>query len=537
LNICKNFCDGLDEDIRKGMEAKGVFPPDAIPTNTIALATLAALKREAEVVEKENARVTTLVQRAVSKGGTNRANSGRAQMLIAPASRSPRAPPARNRDGEWTDLFNYDQHTQEEQAAYPREYRGANQETAYKRQVTAYNRALAAALGQTDDMNDRVEGRREDEATQGRTGFALLSIAERAMRDASNTNSPLSCWGCGDPHLFSQCPLKNDPAVIARFRQKLETWKAEGGTPRTRLLSANQLKFSWENLGFESKQQALNLLTIMQSDTPMESRQSLLKQFKAKAMMTKTTTRQAHFQEEDEEDSDNDGTQKKAARRTETNRSGRKRSNTLTFICRPRKPVVSTVKGFVLKSSQKSKKKSQFRLTAQLPHIALNIGEGEEDDPAICLKGALDTCAGGTIGYRPYHDSIREHYPHLVKDYLDFKKEGIPFYEIGGIEEDGEGVQVSAEITYFTPYIVNGLFVDFVVGLSDETSANTIYGLPIQTQTKFVIDLEESTVHSAVLRESFPVTFEEPSRTDSIIPQDGLLRKVLMSRTSKHKEE
>jgi hypothetical protein len=33
------------------------------------------------------------------------------------------------------------------------------------------------------------------------------------------------------------------------------------------------------------------------------------------------------------------------------------------------------------------------------------------------------------------------------------------------------------------------------------------------------------------------VTFEEPSRTDSIIPQDGLLRKVLMSRTSKHKEE
>jgi hypothetical protein len=79
--------------------------------------------------------------------------------------------------------------------------------------------------------------------------------------------------------------------------------------------------------------------------------------------------------------------------------------------------------------------------------------------------------------------------------------------------------------------------MDFVVGLSNETSASTIYSLPLQTQTKFLIDLEESTVHSAVLRESFPMTFEEPSRNDSVIPQEGSLRKVLTSRWSKHKEE
>jgi hypothetical protein len=84
-------------------------------------------------------------------------------------------------------------------------------------------------------------------------------------------------------------------------------------------------------------------------------------------------------------------------------------------------------------------------------------------------------------------------------------------YQIGGIEEDGKGVEITAEITYFTPYIVNGLFINVVIGLSDETLANTIYGLPLQNMAKFVIDLDLATVHSAVLRELFPLIFEKPS--------------------------
>jgi hypothetical protein len=191
---------------------------NAIPTNTIALATLVALMREAEIVEKENDRVTSLVQRVVSKGGTSRRKTGRAQMLMAPASRPPRGPPHRNREGKRTDVFNNDQ--QEGQSDYSRsrhfsEYRGTNQ-------ATAYQKALATALGQIEERKKRGEARRsqmyegmEEVASQVKTGFALLSIAKRAMRDASSMNAPLSCWGCVDPHLFSQCPLKNDPTVIA----------------------------------------------------------------------------------------------------------------------------------------------------------------------------------------------------------------------------------------------------------------------------------------------------------------------------------
>jgi hypothetical protein len=83
---------------------------------------------------------------------------------------------------------------------------------------------------------------------------------------------------------------------------------------------------------------------------------------------------------------------------------------------------------------------------AKLPHIEFSLGVGEEDDEIIKLKGSLDTCAGSTIGYRPYHESICNHYPHLVKEFMDLKKKGIPMYQIGGIEEDGEGVEITGRL-------------------------------------------------------------------------------------------
>jgi hypothetical protein len=87
--------------------------------------------------------------------------------------------------------------------------------------------------------------------------------------------------------MSSQERSSSDRAVPAEIGE-LESWKADGGNPRTRLLTANQLRFNWEALGFESKQQLSNFLTIMQNDTPVESRQMLLKQFSAKSMLTRT---------------------------------------------------------------------------------------------------------------------------------------------------------------------------------------------------------------------------------------------------------
>jgi hypothetical protein len=81
----------------------------------------------------------------------------------------------------------------------------------------------------------------EDDANQVKT-VALLIIAEKAMRDSSNTNAPQSCWGCVEPHLFSQFQRKNNKTVIARSQKKLETWKAEGGNPQTLIGNFSDLK-------------------------------------------------------------------------------------------------------------------------------------------------------------------------------------------------------------------------------------------------------------------------------------------------------
>jgi hypothetical protein len=186
--------------------------------------------------------------------------------------------------------------------------------------------------------------------------------------------------------------------------------------PEAIVSTANQLRFNWELLGFDSKQQASTLLTIMRNDTPVESRQMLLKQFMAKAMLRRGSRKQHARFEEDDNNVDQDEDRQPSS----TKRTNRKQTNDLTFICRPMKTKGSgrMKHGVVLKSAQRSQRKSQFRLTANLPHIVLSLGEGlgEEEDKFVRLKGALDNCAGGTIGYCPYHDSIRTHYPHLVKD-------------------------------------------------------------------------------------------------------------------------
>ena len=47
-------------------------------------------------------------------------------------------------------------------------------------------------------------------------------MAEQALVKASNTQQPLACWGCGSfEHLWSNCPLRSQPAARAKARQAM----------------------------------------------------------------------------------------------------------------------------------------------------------------------------------------------------------------------------------------------------------------------------------------------------------------------------
>jgi hypothetical protein len=123
------------------------------------------------------------------------------------------------------------------------------------------------------------------------------------------------------------------------------------------------------------------------------------------------------------------------------------------------------------------------------------------------LEGALDMCGGKMTAFAAIIHT-------WFKIIFIYARRGSRYDQIGGIEENGKGVEIMAAIMYSTPYIVNGLFVNFVIRLSNETSANTIYWLSLQSQANFVIDLDLAMVHLAVLRELFTLIFEEPSRSN-----------------------
>ena len=87
--------------------------------------------------------------------------------------------------------------------------------------------------------------------------FALLSIAEKALQEASVINSPLECWGCGQVgHPFGKCPRKNEARVMKQFKERLDQWEKEGSATKTPLLMANRMYHDQKYLGFHSQKQA-----------------------------------------------------------------------------------------------------------------------------------------------------------------------------------------------------------------------------------------------------------------------------------------
>jgi hypothetical protein len=184
--------------------------------------------------------------------------------------------------------------------------------------------------------------------------------------------------------------------------------------------------------------------------------------------------------------------------------------------------------GRVLQAPKKSRLPDKsFRLTSNLPHIDIQIGnEDTIERETFYLRGCLDSCAGGTIGYRPYHEHIVELFPHLINRFVDYKTEGIKPLIIGGIEEHGDGIYITAEVNYKTPYFIDGVPVELIVGLSDEMSANTIFGLPLQNKAKFIINFEEQAVTSMTFRSNFQLFFQQPTRYEEVSDQYGNSNKV-----------
>ena len=174
----------------------------------------------------------------------------------------------------------------------------------------------------------------------------------------------------------------------------------------------------------------------------------------------------------------------------------------------------------------------KFPMTDALPHIKFPVGGTA---PGIMwLLALVDTGAGLSLGCRSYHHAIYVKYPHLVERFEEFDMDetrgpNAPF-TIGGIHDQSSGPEITASITYKTPFNCDGERATLTLGLGDHVAANTILGLTFIKATKLTLlfDGSDSAV-SPLLGHAFKVEYCLPHKADSAPNLDPTIESVLMA--------
>lgn len=115
------------------------------------------------------------------------------------------------------------------------------------------------------------------------------------------------------------------------------------------------------------------------------------------------------------------------------------------------------------------------------------------------------------MGWLGYHKTIAEQFPQLVEEFIELEEEQYETINIGGLKD---GVVLTHMIRYAIPYTDKGEQCYLTFGLTEDLPIDTLYGLGFQQDTKMKIDLASKRVESALLQDSFQMTFKEPRRTN-----------------------
>jgi hypothetical protein len=164
----------------------------------------------------------------------------------------------------------------------------------------------------------------------------------------------------------------------------------------------------------------------------------------------------------------------------------------------------------------------QLKVSQQLPMVHFPVGP---EDSGMSLLMLVDTGAGSSLGYLPYHlDCYRKFpgafaVPPVALSDLPGSQSSI---SMGGISQPNgsEGNPSSAcTIThlcaYLTPYVIDGTKVKMVFALSPNCAVNTIAGFPLLYGCKMSILLESMSVISGTLGVAMPLSLRRPYNSDT----------------------
>ena len=119
-----------------------------------------------------------------------------------------------------------------------------------------------------------------------------------------------------------------------------------------------------------------------------------------------------------------------------------------------------------------------------------------------------------------YDQSVAERHPNLVLKFAYLKDlEDLDPFNISGLDGGKEseqrkgGVDVTAVITYKTPFVVNGLPVILSLALGEGVACNTIFSWPFLHTIKDSIITKNNALVSGLLGEQFRLEMMVPQRS------------------------
>ena len=357
------------------------------------------------------------------------------------------------------------------------------------------------------------------DGTAAPAGYAFLSPAEQALRNASGTDRPVECWGCVNLpayhknrfHRFYDCPNRGDPEVernaSINMKKTRQQWEIRRGLeqtgstgtspygPRKReavaMLTTTDILSDWHRLGFEdqaSAKRVADALVIATCDIPPRRRKQLIREWT-----------QADKPNTNEQDDDNT-------------------YGGYTFLS-----PATHVSGRPLRAAVAFQATIPCRLPLEisptLPHCDIPIGGTEGQGK---LKVAMDSCAGVNIGHLAFHRAMQNVFPELIASFKTMAEYGEDTVTIGGVEASSAGnLQLTHIIEYRTPFRHRGEPCTIAFGLSEKAAATAILSINFLRKTKALWSYDDTApnVHLTIWNTTLRVQYEQPTRRNPPTPQ------------------
>ena len=340
-------------------------------------------------------------------------------------------------------------------------------------------------------MLTNTPGSNQTAASSELTTFALtmLSNAERALRESSNTNAPIKCWGCdglfpNSDHLYRDCPHKEKRNVQEQFKIKLDEFLA-----RRRQKSAFDPQ-RYKRDGFFSKKAVTMFNDICNEELDGSTRQALISSFVSE--WSNQESKLSTPMQLRSRDKDNDGNGVISLPFWLLDEFARAEGNPKSFQFTP----------------QASSFPIRYPITSELPHVDIPVGKNFD----ATVEGLLDSGGACTMGDLVYWSEVVKRFPRIVAHFDELEQHQEKPIMIGGV---GAGkVAITHVLGLWLPWKVGPDETKLVIGLGDNMPVNLLIGLPFQIATRCVVDIGNLKCFSELFNTTWKLTLKSPRRKD-----------------------